>query len=67
MAKEAAKRSPKAGRPPREPALTPRARRRTRTARAAVKKDTMLLQAGKLTRATWGAASPRIKKGKTAP
>ncbi len=62
-----AARSPKAGRPPREPAPTPQTRRRRRTARAAVKKDTMLLQAGKVTRAMWGATSPRIKKGKTAP
>lgn len=60
-------RSPKAGRPPREPVMTPRVRRRVRSARAALKKDAMLLQAGKLTRATWGAANPRIKKGKTAP
>ncbi|HXG02172.1 MAG TPA: hypothetical protein VNO23_01990 [Candidatus Binatia bacterium] len=59
--------SAKAGRPPREVAISPRVRRRARTARARMKKDTMLLQAGKLTRATWGAASPRIKKGKTAP
>jgi hypothetical protein len=47
--------------------MTPRVRRRVRSARAALKKDAMLLQLGKLTRATWGAANPRIKKGKTAP
>jgi hypothetical protein len=60
-------RSAKAGRPPREVTVPPRVRRRARTARVRVKKDTMLLQAGKLTRASWGVASPRIKKGKTAP
>lgn len=60
-------RSAKAGRPPREAPVAPRVRRRARTARARVTKDSMLLQAGKVTRATWGAASPRVKKGKTAP
>ena len=57
-----ATRSKKAGRPP-EPAAAPaRVRRRLKTAKTAVRKDTMLLSAED-SRARWPAAKPKFKKG----
>jgi hypothetical protein len=58
-----ATRSKKAGRPP-EPTATPaRVRRRLKTATAAVRKDTMLLQSAQDPRARWPAARPKYRKG----
>ena len=59
----AARRSPKAGTPPRESTPTPRVRRRQKTARTAVRKDTMLMQAPEGPRVRWGVTKPRVKKG----
>jgi len=56
------RRSPKAGRPPAERAISPRVRRRRKTARASVKKDTMLLQAAEGPRVLWGVTKPKVKK-----
>ena len=56
-----ARRSPKAGRPPRETPPTPRVRRRGR-ASAAVRKDGMLMQAADGPRVLWGVAKPKVKK-----
>ena len=56
-------RSPKAGRPPEESVAPPRVRRRQKTAHAAVKKDTMMLQASRGPRVIWGATKPKVKKG----
>lgn len=56
-------RSKKAGRPPLEPALPPRVRRRRRTAHVAVRKDTMLSQAAEGPRVRWGVTKPKVKKG----
>ncbi len=53
-----AARSPKAGRPP---VAVPG--RRGKTARAAVRKDTMILQAGTGPRVLWGRTKPKVKKG----
>ncbi len=56
-------RSPKAGSPPpRETVTAPRVRRRQKTARAAVRKDTMILQAERGPRVLWGRTQPKIKK-----
>jgi hypothetical protein len=55
-------RSAKAGRPPEPAPVNPRTRRRQKTARAAVRKDTMLLQTPD-TRARWPASRPKFKKG----
>jgi hypothetical protein len=55
-------RSPKAGSPPREAVAPPRVRRRRKTARAAVRKDTMLLQAEEGPRVLWGVTKPKVKK-----
>ena len=65
MAKDAPhpERSPKAGRPPREVPAGPQARRRQRTARAAVRKDTMLRQAAEGPRVAWGVTKPKVKTG----
>jgi hypothetical protein len=65
MAREAPRpeRSPKAGRPPRETSAAPRARRRQKTASAAVRKDTMLRQAPEGPRVLWGVTKPKVKKG----
>lgn len=57
------KRSPKAGRAPREAPAPPQVRRRRRTARAAVRKDTMLRQASEGPRVAWGVTKPKVKKG----
>ena len=57
-----ARRSPKAGRPPRETPPTPRVRRRQKRARAAVRKDGMLMQAADGPRVLWGKAKPKVKK-----
>ena len=55
-------RSKKAGRPPEQRSIAPRVRRRQKTATAAVRKDTMLLQPAQDTRARWPAAKPKFKK-----
>ena len=55
-------RSPKAGRPPEEIISSPRVRRRQKTAHAAVRKDTMLLQTDDGPRVVWGVTKPKIKK-----
>jgi hypothetical protein len=55
-------RSRKAGRPPQETASSTRVRRRQKTARVAVKKDTMLLEAADGPRVLWGVTQPKIKK-----
>jgi hypothetical protein len=54
-------RSKKAGRPPEQPAATPRVKRRQKSATAEVRKDTTLLQSAD-TRARWPAAKPKFKK-----
>jgi hypothetical protein len=56
-------RSPKAGRPPQEQAVPARVRRRQKTARTAVRKDTMLSEAPVGPRVLWGRTKPKIKKG----
>jgi hypothetical protein len=56
-------RSPKAGQPPREQPTAPRVRRRQRTAHVAVRKDTLLMQAGEGPRVMWGVTKPKVKKG----
>ncbi|HEV8640700.1 MAG TPA: hypothetical protein VGV13_06345 [Methylomirabilota bacterium] len=55
-------RSRKAGRPPAEVASSPQVRRRRKTARVAVRKDTMLSQAAEGPRVRWAAGKPREKK-----
>jgi hypothetical protein len=57
-----ARRSPKAGSPPRDTPATPRVRRRQKTARPAVRKDTMLMQAADGPRVRWGVTKPKVKK-----
>jgi hypothetical protein len=57
-----ARRSPKAGRPPRETTAPPRVRRRQKTAHAAVRKDTMLMEAAEGPRVRWGMTKPKVKK-----
>lgn len=56
-------RSVKAGRPPDGPSVAPRVRRRQKTARAAVRKDTMLMEAAEGPRVRWGVTKPKVKKG----
>jgi hypothetical protein len=56
-------RSPKAGRPPAEPSPSRAVKRRTKTARAAVRKDTTILQSPQGPRVLWGRAKPQVKKG----
>jgi len=65
MAKDAPHppRSPKAGRPPAEARFASSAGRRRRSARTAVRKDTMILQAARGPRVLWGRARPQVKKG----
>jgi hypothetical protein len=58
----APRRSAKAGRPPRETPATPRVARRRKTAHAAVRKDTMLMQAAEGPRVRWGVTKPNVKK-----
>jgi hypothetical protein len=53
-------RSPKAGRPP---AAAPAATKRGKSAHAAVRKDTMMLQASRGPRVLWGRTKPKVKKG----
>ena len=55
-------RSKKAGRPRAEVPVTPRVRRRLKTATAAVQKDTTLFQTGEGPRARWPAAKPKFHK-----
>ncbi len=55
-------RSPKAGRPPEEAGVPVRVRRRQKTAHAAVRKDTMILQAPEGPRVLWGVTKPKVKK-----
>ena len=55
-------RSKKAGRPPEPRADTPRVRRRQKTAHAALRKDTMVLQSAQDPRARWPASKPKFKK-----
>jgi hypothetical protein len=56
-------RSAKAGRPPEETVSPPRVRRRQKTARAALVKDTTILQTSRGPRASLPAArGPRAKK-----
>ena len=56
-------RSPKAGRPPVPAASPARVRRRRRSAQAAVRKDTTLMQAPQGPRVSWAGARPMYKKG----
>lgn len=56
------KRSKKAGRPPVEAASRPQVERRRKTARAAVKKDTMLLQTDAGTQVVWAGSQPKPQK-----
>ena len=56
-------RSKKAGRPPESRTEIPRVRRRQKTASAAIRKDTMLLQSAQDPRARWPASRPKFKKG----
>jgi hypothetical protein len=42
--------------------VSPQTRRRQKTARAAVRKDTMLLQAADGPRVLWGVTKPKVKK-----
>jgi hypothetical protein len=51
-----------AGRPPGDAPFTPRVRRRLTTARAPVRKDTMLMQAAEGPRVRWGVTKPKVKK-----
>jgi hypothetical protein len=55
-------RSKKAGRPPEQRAVIARVRRRQKTAQAAVRKDTMLLQSTQDPRARWPASKPKFPK-----
>jgi hypothetical protein len=57
------RRSAKAGRPPEELVASPRVRRRQKTAHAAVRKDSTLLEAGRGPRVVWGVTKPKVKKG----
>ena len=65
MAKDAPHppRSPKAGRPPVEQRSTPAVKRRQKSARTAVRKDTMILESPRGPRVLWGRAKPQVKKG----
>jgi hypothetical protein len=55
-------RSKKAGRPPEQRPITPRVRRRQKTATAAVRKDTTVFQSSQDPRARWPASKPKFKK-----
>ena len=65
MSKDAPRppRSAKAGRPPVEAPASPAVKRRQKTARAAVRKDTTILQSPQGPRVLWGRAKPQVKKG----
>jgi hypothetical protein len=54
-------RSPKAGRPP--AIAAPSTKRRGKSARVAVRKDTMILEASRGPRVLWGRCQPKVKKG----
>ncbi len=56
-------RSAKAGRPPQEGPVPARVRRRQKTARTGVRKDTMVSEAPVGPRILWGRTQPKIKKG----
>ena len=55
-------RSPKAGRPPRASARPARVKRREKSAKAVVRKDTSLLQTERGPRARWAGSRPAWKK-----
>jgi hypothetical protein len=55
-------RSKKAGRPPVSSPQAPRVRRRRKTAHAAVRKDSMMLQSAQDPRARWPASKSKFKK-----
>jgi hypothetical protein len=55
-------RSVKAGSPPNSPVSPPRVRRRAKSARVAVRKDTTLNQASEAPRAAWSGSKPSWKK-----
>jgi hypothetical protein len=55
--------SPKAGRSPGWPVAPARVRRRRKTARIAVRKDTTLFEASEGPRILWGRTKPKVKKG----
>lgn len=65
MAKDAPHppRSSKAGRPPRAAQVSGSVKRRQKSARVAVRKDTMILEASQGPRVLWGRTRPQIKKG----
>jgi hypothetical protein len=56
------RRSPKAGRPPQTSTRPARVKRRAKSAHAAVKKDTMLVQTERDPRARWSGSRPAWKK-----
>ena len=56
-------RSAKAGRPPEQRPSTPAVKRRQKSARTAVRKDTMILESPRGPRVLWGRAKPQVKKG----
>ena len=58
-----APRSPKAGRPPEDAAVSARVRRRQKTAHVAVRKDTTFFEAAEGPRVLWGRTKPKVKKG----
>jgi hypothetical protein len=55
-------RSKKAGSPPKSVFSSPQVKRRAKSAKVAVRKDTMLSQATEPPRAAWSASKPRWKK-----
>jgi hypothetical protein len=55
-------RSKKAGSPPKSVTSSPRVRRRAKSAKVAVRKDTMLSQAPEPPRVAWSASKPSWKK-----
>ena len=58
-----ATRSKKAGRPAEPTTASGQVRRRSKTAKTAIRKDTMLLQSAQDPRARWPAARPKYRKG----
>ncbi len=57
-----ASRSPKSGVPREAPAAPARVRRRQRTARVAVRKDTTAFEAAEGVRVAWGRGTPKVPK-----
>jgi hypothetical protein len=55
-------RSKKAGRPPDQRPITPRVRRRQKTATVAGRRDTTVFQSSQDPRARWPASKPKFKK-----